>query len=442
MLELVTGKPGASKSLNTIAYLVGSNNGARPIFYNNIKLLMLDFEVASSFSGWFYGLYMYRLKNKQALKRIRKIIKRVHDNGDLIQLSDVPWLEPYYNTANHLDTWLFWVKKLYSPKQTALLDEFLSNMPYDKIEFSHLEHLNLHFTYFSNPKDWFNLPKQSVILIDECQQFFPPRPVGSAVPPHISKFETHRHDGYDIHLITQDRMLLDSNVRRLVNHHVHYHNAFNSNRVARYQNSKSFDVDDYHDVKNCQKSLIKRPTNFYGSYFSAELHTHKFKMPKAFYLFIFLVLVVCFSIYSFANTLFFDKTSAVSDSVLTPSESIDKPVTQSRISIKPTSTTLLDDSEKKLLTDFVSNSIKDVYISGSQYVRKSNGLVHYDYSFMNPITDEVFFPSSVGFVVSPITECLARLTFNDFTTFVTCQPLIKLKPDISQNNSDYSLANR
>lgn len=442
MLELVTGKPGASKSLNTIAYLVGANNGSRPIFYNNIKLLMLDFEVASSFSGWFYGLYMYRLKDKQALKRIRKIINRVHDNGDLIQLDDVPWLEPYYNTANHLDTWLFWVKKLYSSKQTALLDEFLSNMPYDKIEFSHLEHFNLHFTYFANPKDWFNLPKQSIILIDECQQFFPPRPAGSTVPPHISKFETHRHDGYDIHLITQDRMLLDSNVRRLVNRHVHYHNAFNSNRVARYQNSKSFDVDDYHDVKNCQKSLIKRPTNFYGSYFSAELHTHKFKMPKAFYLFIFLVFVVCFSIYSFANTLFFDKTPSVASSNV-PASNVDSPaVPVSKVSLKPTSSTLLDETEKKMLTEFVSSSIKDVYIVGSQYVKKSNGLVHYDYSFFNPVTNEIFSPSSVGFVVSPITECLARLKFNDFTTFITCQPLIKINSETNPSERELTLAGR
>lgn len=442
MLELVTGKPGASKSLNTIASLVTSNTGARPIFYNNIKLLMLDFEVASSFSGWFYGLYMYRLKNKVALKRLRKVIKRVHENGDLVQLSDVPWLEPFYNTANHFDTWLYWVKKLYSPKQTALLDEYLSNMPSDKIEFSHIEHLNLHFTHFDNPKDWFNLPKQSIILIDECQQFFPPRPVGAVVPPHISKFETHRHDGFDIHLITQDRMLLDSNVRRLVNRHVHYHNAFNSNRVARYQNSKSFDVDDYHDVKNCQKSLIKRPVNFYGSYFSAELHTHKFKMPKIFYVLILLIFVVIFSVYSFANTLFFDKTPSVLSSESTASKVDTSAAPASKVSLKASFTTLLDDNEKKLLTEFVTNSTKDVYIVGSQYVKKSNGLVHYDYSFYNPVTNEIFSPSSVGFVVSPITECLARLKFNDFTTFVTCQPLIKINPDNNQSERESLLAVR
>ncbi|MDI5866126.1 hypothetical protein, partial [Shewanella xiamenensis] len=98
--------------------------------------------------------------------------------------------------------------------------------------------------------------------------------------------------------------------------------------------------------------------------------------------------VVVFSVYSFANTLFFEKTSAVPDSVLQTPETASPNEPKSKVSLLPKSSSLLDDAETQLLTKFVSDATKDVYISGSQYVKKSNGLVHFHYSFFNPVTDE------------------------------------------------------
>lgn len=436
MLGLCTGKPGASKSLNSLASIVSKNEGDRPIYYTNIRLLMLDYRVASSFSGWFYGNYLHKLKNKAAIKRLNKIIKRVHADDEFVTLADVPWLESYFEATNPLETWLLWVRKLYTKKQLARMEEFISNMPVETLDISHLIQFNLHFIQFDNARDWHLLPKGSKILIDECQQFFPPRAVGAPVPVHIAKFETHRHDGFDIYLITQDRMLLDSNVRRLVNNHVHYHNAFNSNRVTRYEHSKSFDADDYHQVKTTQKSLIKRPTNFYGAYFSSELHTHKFKMPKIFYVFIFLVLLVSVSIYSFASTML--STGEVKASLDSSGKSVAlSEKVLDKVSIKPTSSPLLSDDEKKYLTDYVSKTIDGVFITGSQYVKTDSGTVRFDYSFSKVATDQIFDPLSLGFIVQPINQCLVRLTFNDFTTFITCDPFHKLE---SINNEQSQLA--
>ena len=436
MLGLCTGKPGASKSLNSLANIVSKNQGDRPIYYTNIRLLMLDYRVASSFSGWFYGNYLPKLKNKAAIKRLNKIIKRVHADDEFVTLSDVPWLESYFEAANPLETWLLWVRKLYTKKQLARMEEFISNMPAETLDISHLIQFNLHFIHFDNPRDWHLLPKGSIVLIDECQQFFPPRAVGAPVPLHISKFETHRHDGFDIYLITQDRMLLDSNVRRLVNNHVHYHNAFNSNRVTRYELSKSFDADDYHQVKTTQKSLIKRPTNFYGAYFSSELHTHKFKMPKVFYILIFLILLVAGSIYSFASSMLTSDTVAAAPKSAIPSPTSSS-ITSNKVSIKSSKSPLLNDNEKKYLTDYVSKTVDGVFITGSQYIKTSAGLDKYDYSFSKSTTDQIFDPYSVGFVVLPINQCLVRLTFNDFTTFITCDPFHKLEP---LNNESSQLA--
>jgi zona occludens toxin len=60
-----------------------------------------------------------------------------------------------------------------------------------------------------------------VIVFDEVQEVWRPRGLGSKVPPEIAALETHRHMGVDLVLITQHPMLVDTNVRRLVNQHFH-----------------------------------------------------------------------------------------------------------------------------------------------------------------------------------------------------------------------------
>lgn len=60
-----------------------------------------------------------------------------------------------------------------------------------------------------------------VIVYDEVQEAWRPRGMSVKVPDCIQALETHRHMGVDIVLITQHPMLLDQNVRRLVNRHIH-----------------------------------------------------------------------------------------------------------------------------------------------------------------------------------------------------------------------------
>lgn len=60
-----------------------------------------------------------------------------------------------------------------------------------------------------------------VIMFDEVQEVWRPRGLGTKVPDCIAKLETHRHMGVDIVLITQHPMLVDPNIRRLVNQHLH-----------------------------------------------------------------------------------------------------------------------------------------------------------------------------------------------------------------------------
>lgn len=301
MLYLRTGLPGASKTLNTLKEIIeDKNNAGRPIYYNNIKLLMLDFDVCSSFAGWFYGIYWEELDPKKK-KPMQKRLLKIHGEGELASLQTYPHLAQLYDAwlANqgHILLWLYWVRRVYPASRREELKFFLDSAEKEQITVEALKQFNLDFRHFEHPALWFQLERNAIIIIDECQQTFPPRPVGAKVPQHCSEFETHRHKGWDIHLVTQDAKLLDNHVRRLAGCHVHYFNPFKSSRVTRYQADKVFDQDDYFQKKNTISSIIARDKSFYGLYWSADAHTHKLVIPKKLLLAIPLPFLVVFLAY-------------------------------------------------------------------------------------------------------------------------------------------------
>lgn len=284
MLYLRTGLPGASKTLNTLKEIIqDKHNAGRPVYYNNIKLLMLDFDVCCSFSGWFYGVYWLGIDPKKK-KPLQNRLLKIHGEGELASLDTYPHLAQLYDAwlANlgFIDLWLYWVNRVYPDHRLEQLKFFLDSAEKHQITIEALKQFNLDFRHFEQPAFWYQLERNAIIIIDECQQTFPPRPAGAKVPLHCSEFETHRHKGWDIHLVTQDAKLLDNHVRRLAGCHVHYFNPFKSNRVTRYQGDKVFDQDDYFQKKNTISSIIKRDKAFYGLYWSADAHTHKLVIPK------------------------------------------------------------------------------------------------------------------------------------------------------------------
>lgn len=128
-------------------------------------------------------------------------------------------------------------------------------------------------------EDWYKCPPGAIIIIDEGQRIFRPRGNGVAVPEHVAKFETHRHNGHDVFVITQHPMLIDSNIRRLVGRHCHVMRAFGSNAA---------NVHEWNEVREqCDKTrtgsistLWKYPKEVFGWYKSAEVHTHKMRLPS------------------------------------------------------------------------------------------------------------------------------------------------------------------
>lgn len=425
MIYLRTGLPGASKTLNSLVEICRAHDTTRPKFYNNIKLLMLDYDVACSFGGWFYGYYFPNLKNKEARRRLTKLMKRVHNDDRFLTEDDAPWLKPYFEIHNHFDTWLYWVRRCYSPKQREQFEETLQNcMGTDAYCFDSVKHFNLHFTHFDDVGTWYDLPKGAIILIDEAQDYFPPRGMSQAKPVAVARFEKHRHGGHDVHLVTQDAMLIDANVRRLVGRHVHFFNATGGERVTRYEMPKAFDPSDYHDKKTAKKDLIKREKQFYGVYWSAEIHTHKFKMPRFVWYFLALFLMIGASFYTLSTVLFKDKPQPQQQEQAEPKQQ-QTPV--------PKQINLNTDKQQTLLA-YISNALSDVYIDGYS-VKYSGDFTDYTYSFSNAKTGQVFYPDMVGLRIMPINHCMAMVKFDEVTQVITCNPFYT-RPSYSEEEQE------
>ncbi|WP_051146654.1 zonular occludens toxin domain-containing protein [Marinobacter daepoensis] len=129
-------------------------------------------------------------------------------------------------------------------------------------------------------KAWYDLPHGSVIILDECQDLFPPEKFGSKVPEHIRQLNTHRHLGIDLVLITQHPKLIDTKVRRLVGQHFHFKRQFGLQSATRFTFQEcADDPNDYFAQKAATKTRKRFNKKLYGLYKSAEVHTHKRKIP-------------------------------------------------------------------------------------------------------------------------------------------------------------------
>ncbi len=140
---------------------------------------------------------------------------------------------------------------------------------------------------FDQPRLWFDLPDNAIIVIDEAQgsaevPMFGVRDPRQVVPPHASNFEIMRKKGHEVHLITQDPRFIDVHVRRLCNKHIHYWRIFGSTKVARYELERCFnDVEKFSTNKDATRTIIGLDKKYFGVYSSAKAgHHFKFRPSK------------------------------------------------------------------------------------------------------------------------------------------------------------------
>lgn len=132
-----------------------------------------------------------------------------------------------------------------------------------------VEHTHIDAERLMNWHEW--AQPGDVILYDEVQEVWRPRALGKDVPACVAALETHRHLGVDIILVTQHPMLLDSNVRRLTNQHIHLRRI---TKTCAYV----YEWDGCSVNPGATKSAVNgrlwwHPKKAYALYKSAQLHT-------------------------------------------------------------------------------------------------------------------------------------------------------------------------
>jgi len=129
-----------------------------------------------------------------------------------------------------------------------------------------------------NPEQWHTLPPGAIIVIDECQRLFRPRSVGSNVPEYVQALETHRHQGHDLFLVTQHPMLVESNVRRLVGTHWHVMRVFGAQRATVHE-FNGYKQEPDKSREGSVRHEWSYPKEVFDLYSSAQIHTHKARVP-------------------------------------------------------------------------------------------------------------------------------------------------------------------
>lgn len=139
---------------------------------------------------------------------------------------------------------------------------------------------------FEDPEKWFELPNDSIIVVDEAQGWFGARDPRARPPEHITRFETMRHQGHEVHLVTQDPRYLDVHLRRLCNTHIHYWRVFKSAQLLRFESEVVVEkVELKTSFKDADKKSLRLDKRYFGAYTSTNAKHHfQTKVPTKFIL--------------------------------------------------------------------------------------------------------------------------------------------------------------
>lgn len=151
--------------------------------------------------------------------------------------------------------------------------------------------LALDWRKLEDPLKWFDCPSGAIIVIDEAQNLFPTRGTAQKAPEHVARAATHRHQGHDVFLITQHPGKLDASLRKDIEVHRHIMRKFGSHWATVHQ---------WQGVReNCDKTRKdsvatqwRYPKEAFGLYKSAEVHTHKVRVPAKLWLALLLPVIV------------------------------------------------------------------------------------------------------------------------------------------------------
>ncbi|MEX6501714.1 zonular occludens toxin domain-containing protein [Pseudomonas zhanjiangensis] len=139
---------------------------------------------------------------------------------------------------------------------------------------------------FEDPEKWYELPNDAIVVVDEAQGWFGSRDPRQRPAEHITRFETMRHQGHEVHLVTQDPRYLDVHLRRLCNGHVHYWRVFKSQQLLRFESEVVVEkVEVKTSFKDADKKSLRLDKRYFTAYTSSNAKHHfQTKLPTKFIL--------------------------------------------------------------------------------------------------------------------------------------------------------------
>lgn len=144
------------------------------------------------------------------------------------------------------------------------------------------------------PDDWRDTPHGSLVVYDECQQshLYPSNAQrGLVTDERLTAMETHRHSGHDLVFITQAPTFVHHHIRKLVGEHIHLYRGRGLKGAMRYEWSHTCDnPNDRKEQERANSEFWVFPSEYFGFYKSATIHTHSFKIPKKLAVFLFFLL--------------------------------------------------------------------------------------------------------------------------------------------------------
>ena len=257
--------------------------------------------------------------------------------------------------------------------------------------------------------------KGALLVIDEAQRHFRPRPSGSAVPDHVAALEVHRHQGLDIWLVTQRPGLIDSNVRALVGRHI----ALRSTALGRfkYEWPEPGDIESKCSRDTAARSRYKLPRHVFKLYKSAEVHTRtKHTLPlvaKSLFLVIPLLFFLLFSSYRAIAS----KTEMRSP-VASPAApaAVALPAGFEPYSPKEISGRHPYDRQQFAIVARLQSATKDLF----RFSVIESGLHQFYLSSSDLI--------EAGYLVVAINDCSVKLIYKSVELFVTCNAPAPVQP--------------
>lgn len=393
-IRLITGVPGTGKTAFLVSELEKVAATGRKIFVDNIPGLKIEHYRAGKISEWQKGTWLHIDQYKRT-KPSNAPVEPDHDEENDGNENWIPNPDVFKDESGNL-----FINAYKPASDSSGVVELVGKVPYE----SH---------------------KGALLVIDEAQRHFRPRPSGSPVPDHVAALEVHRHQGLDIWLVTQRPGLIDANVRALVGQHV----ALRATSLGRWKYvwPEVGDIESKNSRDNAARSRYKLPKHVFSLYKSAEVHTMtKQPMPfaaKVFFLAVPVALVLFWNVFGMISGKFHPEQSAPVQPV---ASAVQGPITQA-VYTPPTSAAV-----EALPVGFEPFTAKEISgqhpYQGKQFsiiarIQSANLDIYRFQVSENGIP--AFSVSSsdlvkTGYTVFPISDCSAKIVYGDSEFFATC----------------------